>query len=316
MSSYEPVEVRPSSTSYFSQPEAELDPSLFEGLHLRHNVRQWILSTVIDWLGAEYAAPQDWVRIWIAGSAVSYQWAASRDPGDLDLMLGIDYLRFRQANPEYTGLSDGEIAREINVNAYTNLYPDIDGVSFGRSNFEVTVYANLGVTADRDGIMFINPYAAYDVTQDEWAVVPDKTPAVHPHPSWNMSVESDRARGERIVGMYLQTIEQIRGAQNPAHRVNAERTLTNVLDAATGLYDEIHAGRKAAFSPAGHGYADFHNYRWQSGKRNGVVQALRRLKDYATANAERDDFETYGMELPDTETLLRRAQTMYRSPRG
>jgi hypothetical protein len=316
MSSYEPVEVRESSTSYFSVPEPELDPSLFEGTHLRPHVRQWILSTVHDFLDDHFIGCHDWSRIWIAGSAISYQWSASHGPGDLDLMLGVNYVRFRQANPQYAGMTDSDIAKTLNEYAYTYLYPEIDGVSFGRSNFEVTLYANLGVTADRDAITFINPYAAYDVTQDEWAVLPQKNPTVNIHPSWEMSAESDRARGVRIVDMYNHAITQVRGATNPAHRTNAEAMLKTVLDSAVGLYDEIHAGRKAAFNPHGAGYADFHNYRWQAGKRNGVIQSMKRLKDYVKADAQRTDFETYGMELPDTETLIRRAQTMYRSPRG
>lgn len=308
---YEPVEVRQGSTSYFSEPDSGLDPSLFEGMHLRPHVRQWILSTVHGFLSEHYRGCYEWSRIWIAGSGVSYQWSADRQPADLDLMLGIDYFGFRRANPEYAALGDGEIASMLNENAYTLLYPEIDGVSFGRSNFEVTLYANLGVSADPDGIQFINPYAAYDVTQDEWAVLPDKRPAHNVHPSWQMSVEHDRARGLRIVDMYNSSIEQIRGATNPAHRTNAEQNLRHVLDAAVGLYDEIHAGRKAAFSPQGLGYADFHNYRWQSGKRTGVVQAMRRLKDYVKADAQRSDFETYGMELPDTETIIRRSMGAY-----
>lgn len=308
---YEPVSVQPGSTSYFSAPEQTLDPSLFDGMHLKANIRAWILNTVMGYLRENYLHPDGWVRIWIAGSGVSYQWSADRQPADLDLMLGVDYPEFRRCNPNLSGLSDSEIASNLNEDMYEELYPEIDGVSFGRSTFEVTVYANLGVNATRDGIKFIHPYAAYDVTQAEWAVLPDKNPPNRIHPSWEMSVEGDRSRGERIIDLYNSTVQQIRGAQNPAHRTNAERTLTQVLDAAEGLYDEIHAGRKAAFSPHGQGYADFHNYRWQAGKRTGVVQALRRLKDYHSANKTRSDFETYGMELPDTETIIRRSVGNY-----
>lgn len=314
-SPYEPVSVDPQSTSYFSAPEQELDPSLFDGNHLKPHVRDWILDTVTAFLNVHYRHGHLWSRVWIAGSGVSYQWSAARDPGDLDLMLGIDYAEFRRANPDFTGFSDTEIATEINQTAYRELYPLIDGVSFGASNFEVTLYANMGVSADVDGIKFINPYAAYDVTQDEWAVLPDPSPAVPMHPAWEMRIEDDKARGQKIVDMYLNAVQQIQQATNPAHRSNAEHNLNQILDAADSLYDEIHSGRKAAFSPYGQGYADFANYRWQAGKSTGVVHAMRRLRDYSKANRERSDFETYGMELPDTETLIRRAMSQYGSRR-
>lgn len=308
---YEPLAVSEASTSYFSDPEPELDPSLFEGTHLKANVREWVLNTVLDFLAEKYTAPDDWARLWIAGSGISYQWSADRDPGDLDVMLGVDYVRFRQANPGFNGLSDMEVARQLNVDMFTDLYPEIDGVSFGRTNFEVTVYANMGVTADPDGILTIHPYAAYDLTSDEWAVVPERHPHVYAHPSWNVTVEADRQRGEAIVSHYSKALEQVHGARNDAHRTNAVGYLKSTLDAASGLYDEIHAGRKAAFNQYGHGYADFHNYRWQSGKASGVIQAMKRMKDYADGAAKATEVETYGMELPDSDTLIRRAGTYY-----
>lgn len=310
--SYESLSVTPSSTSYFSEPEEGLDPSLFdEGGSLHESVREWILSTVHEFLDTKYRGSAVWSRLWIAGSGVSYQWSADRDPGDLDLMLGIDYVGFRQLNPGMAGLSDADIAREMNVAMYSELYPEIDGISFGGTHFEVTVYANMGVDASEGGIRFIHPYAAYDVTGDQWTVHPNPRPQVFTHPSWNLTVESDRQRGENIVHNYSLALEGIRGAQNPAHRVNAESTLKMSLEAASGLYDEIHAGRKAAFGPAGNGYADFHNYRWQAGKHTGVLQSMKRMKDYHSAAQKATEMETYGMELPDTETLIRRAGTYY-----
>ena len=124
----EPVSVSQSSTSYFSDPESELDPSLFEGHHLRAHVRDWVLDTVHDFLDSKYTGSSDWARVWIAGSGISYQWSADRDPGDLDVMLGINYVTFRHANPGYAGLSDMEIARMLNVDMFTDLYPEISEV--------------------------------------------------------------------------------------------------------------------------------------------------------------------------------------------
>ena len=126
-----PAAVQGTETSYFSRPEAQLDPSIFHGTRMHADVRQWILSTVIGFLSQKYVDPESWVRVWLAGSAASYQWAASREPGDLDVLLGVDYVRFRQANPTFSQLSDSEIARMMNADFHDELQPSISSVEFG-----------------------------------------------------------------------------------------------------------------------------------------------------------------------------------------
>jgi len=311
---FEPENITAGSTSYFSMPDETLDPSIFDGNHLKSAVRHWILSTVHDFLRDEYIRPETWARLWIAGSGVSYQWSAARQPGDLDVMLGLNYIEFRHCNPEYSGLSDTEIAKMLNVDLFHHLYPEIDNVTFGASTFEVTVYVNAGVTAAVNGINFINPYAAYDLTDDEWAVTPNQSPYHRTHAAWELAIEADHTRGENIVRKYTDALAQIHAAKNDAHRRNGEVILNLALDAASGLFDEIHAGRRAAFGPTGHGYADYGNYRWQAGKANGVIPSMRRMHDYLASAKQSNELETYGLDLPDTETLIRRAGT-YRSVR-
>lgn len=300
-------------TSYFSEPEQGLDPELFHGNALRPDVREWVVETVLDFLSDHFVYPKGWTRLWIAGSAISYQWSAVRSPADLDVMLGIDYVPFRQGNPDFTGVSDLDIAKMLNRLMFSELYPSLSDISFGSRDVEMTVYVNPGVTAERHSIIFIRPYAAYDLTADEWAVPPEPNPVVRVHPSWDVSIETDRMRGEKIVREYSKALDGLRNARNDAHRINAERNLYTTLEAASALYDEIHSNRRGAFGPAGRGYADFGNYRWQANKSTGVLSSMRRLKDYQTAQRDRTDFETYGVELPDTETLIRRAST-YKRP--
>lgn len=310
-----PVSLVPSSTSYFSQTTDELDPVLFEGMHLRTEVRQWILRTIHHILNEDSmssAVPgrlmhsESWARIWIAGSGVSYQWQASRSPADLDLLLGLNYVEFRRANPAYASFTDSEVASMLNQLFYEELNTAIGDFPFGSDEYDVTAYVNRGVSSRPDGITAINPYAAYDVSMDEWAVLPQKVGGTF-NPAWETHVERDRQYAEDLVREYGNALREVRGAQNPAHRTNAEVRLHQVMDKASGLYDELHSGRRAAFGPTGAGYADYNNYRWQAGKRNGVIQAARRIREYLSAAEERTDFETYGMELPDTDTLVRRS---------
>ena len=109
-------------------------------------------------------------------------------------------------------------------------------------------------------------------------------------------------------------LNDITAAKSDVARINSERALHLAIEQGTALFEEIHGGRKVAFSPTGQGYLDYANYRWQAGKQTGVVQALRKLKDIATETRKEYSVATYGVELPSTETLIRRAAT-YRSGR-
>jgi len=82
---------------------------------------------------------------------VSYQWTAARTPADLDCLVGINYLLFRQANPQYKALSDKEIAAMFNQ--------DFRELNQKNQNFleayELTFYVNV-----QSDIKKIKPYAA------------------------------------------------------------------------------------------------------------------------------------------------------------
>jgi hypothetical protein len=49
------------------------------------------------------------------------------------------------------------------------------------------------------------------------------------------------------------------------------------------------------------------NYRWQAGKETGTIQALKKLKDISAKGKKVFEEQTYGMELPNVDTLIRRA---------
>ncbi len=307
------VSIQHQHTSYFSTPSSQLDDALFTGVHLKPYVRDWVLETTHSFLSEHFANSLLWARVWIAGSGVSYQWSHSGEPGDLDVLLGINYIEFRHSNPQFTHASDSEIARLLNELFHSELHPDVSPMRFGEGVFDVTFYVNAGVTAAENGINFINPYAAYDLTKDEWTVVPESQPRPVTRSAWREVTESDHLRGQTIVDRYNNASKAVIGASNDAHRRNAITALHASLDAAEGLYEEIHSGRKAAFGPLGYGYNDFGNHRWQVGKSNGVVQAMRRLKEYYDDIRTEGSFETYGVELPNSDTLVRRAGT-YRTP--
>ncbi len=292
-----PVSVAQSETSYFSTPASGLDPRLFRDGKLIPAVRSAVLRILFDHLKRHYYNPEAYVHAWLAGSGVSYQWTAARNPADLDCLLGVNYLQFRQANQQYKGLSDKEIAAMFNQ--------DFRELNKANQNFleafELTFYVNV-----QSDIKAIKPYAAYSLTNDDWTVQPEiKKPPVNR--MWDRKVAQDNSMASEIIDRYTKALNDIQMATTDVARRNAESALKLAVDQGAMLFEDIHQGRKYAFSPSGGGYADIHNYRWQAGKSSGVIQALRQLKDISSETKKVFESRTYGMELPDASTLIRRS---------
>jgi hypothetical protein len=298
-----PVIVEPSETSYFSNPGVGLDPRLFRDSKLIPAVRSAILRLLLDHLRRHYYSPESYTHAWLAGSAVSFQWTAARNPADLDCLIGVNYLMFRQTNPEYKALSDQQIADMFNEDFRKELAPLATNFL---DAYELTFYVNV-----RSDIKTIKPYAAYSLTNDDWTVQPEmKKPPVNR--MWENVVGRDTNFTTEILERYTKALTEIGSATTDTARRNAEATLKLAVEQGSALFEMIHQGRKTAFSPSGQGYADLANYRWQAGKAAGTVQALKKLKDIGSQGRKAFEEATYGMELPDASTLVRRALTQKR----
>jgi hypothetical protein len=295
------LEIKGSTTSYFSNPENTLDPQLFDGEKVKPWVRNVLVRMINDFLSQKFINPDLWTIAWIAGSGASYQWRAQRSPGDLDVLVGVDYEMFRKLHNNYTGLSDTEISKMINEDFREGLMPN----TTNWEGYEVTFYVNPGAT----DIRIIKPYAAYDLTHDEWTVHPDPTLRGMEKKEWEQAALTDNRMAKEIVKRYADARAALDSAKNDAARRNAEYRMGLILEQASALFEDIHSSRKNAFSPSGTGYGDFYNYRWQAGKRLGTVDVLRRLHDYHQELGKEAALKTYGVELPTTETLIRRAAT-------
>ena len=290
------------STSYFSAPARELDPTLFSGRVLKPWVRNGIMALLKDFLGVRYRHMELWSHPWLAGSAISYQWQAARQPGDLDCLVGVDFVQFRKANPEFRGLTDSEIAEQLNEEFRDELH----GQTENWNGFELTFYVNPNATDIRN----IKPYAAYDLKYDEWTVHPDPMQTPPSNPEWESVVSSDLEKANQISTRFNQALQDLRTSQGGAAQRNAENRLNVAGMQGNALYNEIHLNRSIAFSPGGEGYNDFNNYRWQAGKRTGTIEKLRQVRAALRENISSTN--PYGVELPDTSTLIRRA-ALYRS---
>jgi hypothetical protein len=290
--------LEPAETSYFSRPSAGLDPRLFKSGRLDSSIRSAILQLLLNHLNSLYTGAEGWSEAWLAGSGVSYQWAAQREPGDLDCLVGVNFPRFRESNTQYRGLSDKEIAETINEGFRDSLQSKTE---LFMGTFELTFYVNVS-----SNIIDIKPYAAYSLTNDDWVVTPSPF-GQEVVPEWEKAVERDRMDAIDILTRYTTAKNRYEQATNDALKANARSEMRVAQAQGVTLYEGIHSERANAFSSSGEGYGDFYNYRWQSGKRTGVVQSLRSLKKEMEEQDQEMLSKTYGVELPDANTLIRRA---------
>jgi hypothetical protein len=273
---------------------------LFRNDKLQSSVRLAVLQLLFNHLNDNYTGGEAWSRVWLAGSGVSYQWAANREPGDLDCLIGIDYPRFRESNNRFAGLSDAEVASTLNEGFREQLHPITERFL---GAFELTFYVNV-----RSNILDIKPYAAYSLTDDDWVVSPEPIKFTAPE-SWGTAASGDKTQAINILTNYQNAKAKYETANNDAIKANARSEMRVAMSQAAALYEGIHQGRSNAFSPSGEGYTDFYNYRWQIGKQSGVVQALRALKNEMDAEDTALNNKTYGVDLPSADILIRRATT-------
>jgi len=281
------VAVMPGTSGYFSRPVADLDPRIFDGKMVKPSVRRWVLTTLYNfWVGKGYRMMPEVSHVWLAGSGITYQWAAQRDPGDLDVLIGLSSRAFIGANPSFMGKSEAEIATTLNSEMKALLWP----TTSNWNGLEVTFYIN----PQGEDIRNIHPYAAYDVTQNHWTVLPPALPidydADKAFPSaYRKAVKDEHHRAAQILAQYETALNQWRMHSNSAVQRNAAVALRQAVDAGAALFNSIHADRHNAFSRSGQGYRDYFNYRWQAHKRSGVVPALHELASLqATGRLVRD----------------------------
>lgn len=272
------------SSGYFSDPTPDLDPRLFApGTDsLIPSVRAWVLSTLYQYWERKYRFPQAWSTVWIAGSGITYQWSGGRavgtEPGDLDVLIGVDWETFFENNPRWYSTSDADMAEQMNEEFHQDLWPTTANATLpgGGNPFEVTFYVNPTATDIRS----INPYAAYNVTEDAWTVRPPNLSA-HPNQDvpqeWHDRANELDAKAYSALAKYRDMRTTLLKHEDQAVQINAATSLHQILADATMAFEKVHSERRMAFSPNGQGYADFHNWLWQSGKQSGAVQALHAL---------------------------------------
>lgn len=300
-----PVKVVSGGSGYFSTPSPILDPHLFDGTHLKTSVRTQITNTLYDFWARKYSNAHSWSTVWLAGSGISYQWAASRGNGDLDVLVGVAWPAFIAANRAYGGLTPQQIANEMDLELKTELWPRTAHTVHNGQIYEQTYFVNSGGSDIRN----INPYAAYNLTTDTWTIRPPALPTnpetLYPK-AYSNAVAAESRTISGLVDRYNSLSAQAGSSHGPG-RVNANTALHQLTQQAQAMWDDIHHGRRAAFAPGGLGYSDWHNYRWQAHKRSGTAQALAAISASAQAADTAWNDHLYGVQLDTADKLIARA---------
>lgn len=245
-----------------------LDHRLFDGDHLKPMVRAAVLTdldaVLRPLLGADW---QSYIKVYLAGSEAS-EWTSEtlEGNGDFDTLLGVNYDALRHRAPAFAGDEDNtEIDDRLNqvLRAQYNRSPW--ATPFG--TYDRTGYVN----NDAYDITKIRPYAAYDITDDTWAVRP-------PHlPGWdvtkmNPSVVAEVHAVEAYIRSILALPEPMRTQQGAA------------------LWDHLHSDRSRAFGPNGQGWWDPANIIEKWLDQEGLWAQLLHLKKNSTGGTYDEDY--------------------------
>jgi hypothetical protein len=312
-------DIHSGASGYFSAPQKGLDPHIFDGQHIKPDVRDHILGVLHTYLDARYRGVRSWLGVWLAGSGISFQWAGDRGNGDLDVLFGVNFPRFYETNPTFQGISEAEFADLLNNDMRQNLWPRTAVTNFHGQTYEVTYYLNPGTSAT--SIAAIHPYAAYNLTRDVWDIRPPELPenprSLYPD-TWWKAVDEERDQARLLVSRYnVLRSQAVNLHPNSAAWKNALGSQKLVVEQAKNLFDSIHLGRRQAFGPGGSGYGDYANFRWQAHKESGVVQALNSLAQMDTEARKEEQTELYGTPIDDAAVALAKAalwNTPYRRP--
>ncbi|MFE0490148.1 GNAT family N-acetyltransferase [Streptomyces griseoaurantiacus] len=254
---------------FFAPGEKGLDPRLFDENERMHpEVRQHILGLLDSFWAPKYGDSwQSWARVYLAGSEASH-WYGNND---LDVLIGINHEALNHHVDAFCGepdkVVDDKLTDELRhgLNDDARMLPGPDGKETGP--WESTFFVN----PDSYDIRDIKPYAAYDITADEWAVKPvevpnDFGPEKLPESTWDVFEAI-----QKLIKAIRELPEGVREREGSA------------------LYDYLHADRHSAFGPDGTGLYDPANSVWKAldkapGKPLQQLIDWKHAHDGATAN--------------------------------
>lgn len=252
---------------FWSKPRTSLDQTVFDGKHLKPEIRDYALDHLFAFWQDKYKDAPKWTRVFLCGSAASYQYAEPVGThADIDILVGINVEMFKRANPQFADLTEDEIDMLMNKEFNLELEPQTKEYM----GFYVTFFVN----PDSWDIHNINPYAAYNITDDKWDVPPLELPADwDPFKYFDPKLIADSYKDVDAAHDIVDRYNQAKDRGDDAARVQA-------VQDATALFSRLYTGRQLAYRPGGHGYFDDGNFRWQLMEAEGALQPIWDIKNF------------------------------------
>lgn len=266
------------SKGFFDAPHASLDPLIWEDEKLKPGVHQAIVDF---WAGVLGDGWQAWARVFITGSATSYQWGTGWNHPwlgshqqqtfpDVDTHLVIDYHAVRDARPMWAGMSPMELRKLIEAWA-VKAKQDVELAP----GMRLDAYVRLEQTPEEfDRDVRQTGQGVYDVLADAWMIPPTNPSAdetygkrilaglggrlANEHPDWITYADSASAELQRLLDAYR------------AHPGVA------TLRALQSYMDVLYADRTQAFL-VGAGQEDRGNWTWQYLENYGPLLDVKEL---------------------------------------
>lgn len=245
----------------FGPTRGSVDPRLFTGDKMKPEVRTAVLERLDAVLGPLVGFSwKQWSRVYLAGSEAS-EWYGN---DDFDTLIGVFYELARQLEPGKLGkLSDVGITEAMNFALKFGYNASPWKAPFG-GTWDLTGFVNPGSY----DITKIKPYAAYNITDDVWAVRP-------PHlPDWDISKFPQGAALLAEAEAYASVIEAVDKMPEPF------RTQQGVA-----LWEHLHGDRGRAFSDQGEGWFDSGNVIEKALVEWGLWQKLVDMKYHSDPHA-------------------------------
>lgn len=235
----------------FSPTKEGEDPRLFDGDHLRPEVRAFVLEQVgEDWDGP-YPDWTEWATVYLAGGEASHWYGSGAAHGegeaadDFDVLVTVDFDALKARHLQYVGQTPKQIAPQLTQHFRAgfdvrNERASIPGVA---GTYGMTAFVN---SVNSQDITELHPYAAYDISHDKWAVRPVETPA-----DWS-AASLPEWTWDALEGL-LRYIDAIREMPEPLRTREGAH-----------LFDDLHSDRTEAFGPEGEGVFDPANVIWKA----------------------------------------------------
>ena len=230
----------------FSVGQDTLQPNIYQGGIMRPEIREGILEILDAFWKPRYPNWKAWSHVYHAGSGASYWWDSDVD---FDVLIGIDKEMLDLDRPQNAPFTEEEVCRTLTAELHRELNP----MTANWQGMKTTWFVNPGSY----DIRAINPYAAYSITYDKWAVKPVSVP-----PNWNPDYFPER---------WWDEAEQI--AKDIDLLMSRDDEIERREDA-IALFNELKAERQKAYSDWGNGWLDWGNFIYQYLTQTGHLRAL------------------------------------------